>query len=49
MCSADLALEPHEPNDLDEGVLDAAWNGRHGELHALMDIDASLGMLTCWV
>ncbi|KAH6714212.1 hypothetical protein BKA61DRAFT_674821 [Leptodontidium sp. MPI-SDFR-AT-0119] len=29
MCSADLALEPHEPDDLDEGALDAAWNARH--------------------
>ena len=31
MCGADLAMEPHEPDDLEEGKLDAAWGARHGE------------------
>ncbi|XMA07481.1 hypothetical protein WAI453_000272 [Rhynchosporium graminicola] len=29
MCSADLALEPHKPDDWHEEALDPAWNGRH--------------------
>lgn len=49
MCSADLALEPHEPDDLDEGALDAAWNARHGELFSELVILCSECVLTCWV
>jgi hypothetical protein len=31
MCSADLALEIHGPNDADDlGPLDGGWNGQHG-------------------
>ncbi|KAK0120278.1 hypothetical protein ONS95_011684 [Cadophora gregata] len=29
MCGADLAEEPHEPDDLEAGKLDAAWGARH--------------------
>ena len=30
MCSADLALEIHGPNDADDlGPLDGGWNGHH--------------------
>jgi hypothetical protein len=32
MCSADLAMEPHEPTDPDDnGPGDGSWNGHHGE------------------
>lgn len=32
MCSADLAMEPHEPDEADvTGPLDGGWNGHHGE------------------
>jgi hypothetical protein len=31
MCSADVALEPHDLNDPDDlGPLDGSWGGRHG-------------------
>lgn len=31
MCSADLALEAHEPTDSDDlGPLDGGWNSHHG-------------------
>lgn len=31
MCSADLAMEPHEQTDPDDnGPLDGSWNGHHG-------------------
>ena len=30
MCSADLAMEPHEQTDPDDnGPLDGSWNGHH--------------------
>ena len=32
MCAADVALEPHTPNDPDDlGPLDGSWGGHHGE------------------
>lgn len=32
MCSADLALEIHGPDDADDlGPLDGGWNGHHGK------------------
>jgi hypothetical protein len=32
MCSADLAIEPHEPDEADvTGPLDGGWNGHHGK------------------
>lgn len=32
MCSADLALEPHEQTDSDDnGPGDGSWNGLHGK------------------
>lgn len=34
MCSADLALEIHGPNDADDlGPQDGGWNGHHGMHH----------------
>jgi hypothetical protein len=33
MCAADVALEPHTPEDPDDlGPLDGSWGGHHGEL-----------------
>lgn len=32
MCSGDVALEPHTPEDADDlGAKDGGWNGLHGE------------------
>jgi hypothetical protein len=33
MCSADLTMEPHGPEDADDnGPLDGSWNGHHGKI-----------------
>lgn len=37
MCSADLAMEPHEQTDPDDnGPLDGSWNGHHGKPPSLL-------------
>lgn len=39
MCSADLALEIHGPNDADDlGPLDGGWNGHHGKCESQVKV-----------
>lgn len=41
MCSADMALEAHQPTDADDlGPLDGGWNAHHGETRFFESLNA---------
>ena len=51
MCSADLAMEPHEQTDPDDnGPLDGSWNGHHvckAYEHVMPYLEGELFRCTC--